>query len=523
MTVSWRRMQKRRGEDEEGVSRRLNFSIRSGALDEKVAALECLAFLFSTQGAALAPYIDRCCVVMDEVMDFMHGRVREAVTAAMFDLLQWYHKVYPIPAPIKGQVMQIPPDHVKVLHFLMPTQVQRLSEEDEREVVKALLELIEACIRLYGWAALKDCQKPLLKQLLVLLKEKAPCQRPTDDEGEDTAHDVVLDHTCEVITALALTGGAALYSPTFNTHAPLLLQFTQGHREPSTRGMAIGTLAELGQELGWEGLGQWVTRITEVAVKGMEDVSIEVRRNATFCVAILVTAGGAAMVPHWPAIIQAVEKLLQPPTPGMYGRIEGGSGGHRADSKEERKEERRVEHEERFSQEDYLGCRDNAASVLARLLTSASAMQGGAGVAFDRLMGLMLQVLPLTVDQQEAGAVYGGLMGLYRTVPQAMGAYTGRILQVLAGVMGHPEVDVAVQRDIVAFCKAMMEANREAVEQVVGGMGEGERERFIKFVVAGGEVEGKKETTPLATMIHQGPSSSHALTNGVNGHASTSR
>ena len=508
-------------EDEEAMARRLNFSIRTGALDEKVAALECLSFILSTQTMALAPFVDRVALVMEDLLDFMHPSVREAVTTAAFDWMQWHHRVYPVSAPVKGQLMTLTPEHSKVLEFIMPTQAKRLAEEDDREVSKAMLELIEAAIRLYGFAALRDCHKPLQKQLLLLLKEKATCQRPTDDEGDEevSEHDVVLDHTCEVLAALAQVGGAELYGPMLKEHAPLLLKFTEAGREPSSRGMAIGCFAEIGQEVGWTGLGQWVERVVKVAVRGMEDVSMEVRRNSTFCVAILITAGGAAMTAQWPAIISAVEKLMLPPTPGMYGRQGGGAkaeGGHRVDSKEEKKEERLVEQEQRVTDEDHIGCRDNAASVLARLLATASALNALPSVPFDRLLALLLQVLPLTVDQQEAKPVYSALIGLYRTAAPQMAPYTPRVLHVMAQVFGNPEVDVAVQRDMIAFCQALMEGNREAVERVVGEMGEKERERFIKFVVHSAEVEGKKEGPAHAVMAGV---PSHAQANGhTSGH-----
>ena len=511
-------------EDEEAMTRRLNFSIRTGALDEKVAALECMSFILSTQTAALAPYVERLALVMSELLDFMHASVREAVTTAVFDWMQWHHRVHPIAAPVKGEVMALTPEHSRVLEFVMPVQVRRLAEEDDREVAKAILELIEAAIRIYGFAALRDCSKPLQKQLLLLLKEKSTCQRPTDDEGEEEEvgeHDVVLDHTCEVLAALAQVGGPVLYGPMLKEHAPLLLKFTEVGREPSSRGMAIGCFAEIGQEVGWAGLGQWVDRVVKVAVRGMEDASLEMRRNSTFCTAILISAGGAAMTQQWPAIIAAVEKLMQPPTPGMYGRQDEGKSGSaqpRVDSKEERKEERLLEHEARVRDEDYIGCRDNAASVLARLLATASTLNLLPTLPFDRLLTLLLQVLPLTVDQQEAKPVYSALIGLYRTAAPQMAASTPRVLQVMAQVFGHPDVDVAVQRDMIAFCRALMEGNREAVERVVGEMGEKERDRFVRFVVQQAEPEGKKEGPAHAAMAAP---PTHAQTNGfANGNTS---
>ena len=514
---------------DEAVMRRLNYSIRSGALDEKVSALACLSFIFATQTAPLRPFIDRCCVVLEEMLDFQHGRVREAATTAIFDLLQWHHRVFPLDKPVKGQLMaQLPEPHSRVLQYVMPTQVRRLEEEDEREAVRLILELIEACILLYGFTALRDCRQPLQKQLLLLLKEKAACQRPTDDEEDALAeHDVVLDCTCEVVGALAKTGGA-LYLPMLKEHAPLLLRFTEPGREPSTRGMAIGCWADMVQELGAEpGMRPWLDRVTAVALRGMEDVSVEVRRNSTFCTAALISNTGQRMTQHYHAVIASVEKLMLPPAAGQYvvaGAAPGAETKDGGDSKEERKEERRHQHEQRVSEEDYLGCRDNAASVVVRMLVAAAAQGLLPSLPLPRLLSLLSNTLPLQVDQQEAAAVYGGLISLYREHAAVVADFTPRLLCVFAEVFGHPDVDTAVQRDMVAFCRQLMTGgNSEWTQRVLQQeMTDRQRQQFVSFVVDGAELSAKQQHSKAAANGHSAatphPSAAHAASR-VNGHA----
>ena len=394
-------------DDEEDVMRTVNFSVRSGALDEKVAALECMSFLFTTQTASLQPYIERCSVALDELCEFLHPRVREAAGTALFDMVQWHHRVYPIDPPVKGQLMTLPPEHVAVLQLVMKPSVKRLSEEDDRGVARSLLEVIETCVRLYGFTAVNECPKELSKQLQLLLKEKAFCQRPSDDQSEDADladHDVVLDSTTEVLSALALTGGP-LYLPMLKEHAPLLFKFTTKDREPTSRAMALGAFAEISKEVGSDGMAPFLNKLVPLAVRGMEDISIEVRRNATYCCAVLITVCGQPMVQHYPAITRSVEKLMQVPTAGMYNR-EAANGStqqqHRTDSKEERKEEKRLEAEERVSEVDFLGCRDNAASVIVRMLNAAATLNLINSLPLQQLFTTLFNALPLQIDQQEA-------------------------------------------------------------------------------------------------------------------------
>ena len=475
-------------DDEEDVMRTVNFSVRSGALDEKVAALECMSFIFTTQTAPLQPYIERCSVVLDELSEFLHPRVREAAGTALFDMVQWHHRVYPIDPPVKGQLMVLPAEHGKVLKLVMQPSVKRLSEEDDRGVARSLLEIIETCIRLYGFTAVNECPKELSKQLQLLLKEKGYCQRPSDDQSEDadvSDHDVVLDSTTEVLSALALTGGP-LYVPLLKEHAPLLFKYTNKDREPTSRAMALGALAEIAKEVGNDGMAPYLGKLVPLAIKGMEDISIEVRRNATYCVAVLTTVCGQPMVQHYPHITRSVEKLMQVPAAGMYSRDSANGGAqhqHRVDSKEERKEEKRLEAEERVSEEDFLGCRDNAASVIVRMLNAAASLNILQSLPLASLFTTLFNALPLQIDQQEARAVYGGLIGLYQHHAAIIAPWTPQVLTAFAAVFGHPDVDASVQHDMVAFCGALMHNNRESVEQVVQAMPEKNRQQFVRFVV----------------------------------------
>ena len=475
-------------DEDEDVMRTVNFSVRSGALDEKVAALECMSFIFTTQTTPLQPYVDRCGIVLDELSNFLHPRVREASGTALFDLVQWHHRVHPIDPPVKGQLMTLPAEHTKVLELVMQPSVARLAEEEDRGVARSLLEIIETCIRLYGFTAVDECPKELGKQLVLLLKEKAYCQRPSDDQSDDadvSDHDVAIDSTTEVLSALALTGGP-LYLPMLKEHAPLLFKFTHKDREPSSRAMAIGSLAEIAKEVGSDGMAPYLGKLVPLALKGMEDISIEVRRNATYCVAVLITVCGQPLVQHYSAITRSVEKLMQVPSAGTYSRdaVNGNSQPqHRVDSKEERKEERRLEAEERVSEEDFLGCRDNAASVIVRMLNAAAQLGLIESLPLPALLTTLFNALPLQIDQQEARAVYGGLIALYQHHATLIAPWTPQVLTAFAGVFGHPDVDASVQHDMVAFCVALMDSNRHSVEAVVAAMPDKHRQQFVRFVV----------------------------------------
>lgn len=501
-------------DDEEDVMRTVNFSVRSGALDEKVAALECMSFIFTTQTTPLQPYIERCSIVLDELSGFLHPRVREATGTALFDMVQWHHRVHPIDPPVKGQLMTLPAEHSAVLKLAMEPSVRRLSEEEDRGVARSLLEILETCIRLYGYTAVNECPKELAKQLQLLLKEKSYCQRPSDDQSDDadlSDHDVVIDSTTEVLSALALTGGP-LYLPMLKEHAPLLFKFTNKDREPTSRAMAIGALAEIAKEVGSDGMAPYLGKLVPLAIRGMEDISIEVRRNATYCVAVLITVCGQAMVQHYPAIIRSAEKLMQVPAAGMYTRDGSSAQQHRVDSKEERKEEKRLEAEDRVSEEDFLGCRDNAASVIVRMINAAATLNLLSTLPLPTLFTTLFNALPLQIDQQEARAVYGGLIALYQHHAALIAQWTPQVLTAFAGVFGHPDVDASVQHDMIAFCAALMANNRESVEQVVAGMPEKNRQQFVRFVVE----QQQLATKPAGAGVVNG---SRTVTMNGNGHA----
>lgn len=95
-----------------------------------------------------------------------------------------------------------------------------------------------------------------------------------------------------------------------------------------------------------------------------------------------------------------------------------------------------------FSAEEEDAVKDNAAGSVGRLVSAAGA-QGGqdAQVPLDRVVPVLLSVLPLREDQEEAGVVYGCLLDLLAAEHHVLAPSITALLSVFARVL--PNYDVA--------------------------------------------------------------------------------
>lgn len=443
--------------DEDELLNRVSIKIRSGALDEKVAAISCLAAFAEHVGIAFMPYLEKVLPYLDELSEYPHASIRHFVVGAYDEFLMMMNRYFPSPPFQPGQIVPMHPKTKELADMLVPNLILRLSEEEVKTVAAAACDALVNCLDKFGLACLPpdkqgESQEDFVNELLVnFLQEKGECQRfaeGDEDDQEELDHDeVLIDSVTDLVAAMAKAKGPA-FAPVFQHMFRPLMAFNSEKKPEPSRSMAIGCFAEVAQEIG-AGATVYLEEIMPQLLAGMHSTNVGIRRNSAFGVGVMCQVTGAACNQYYPAILTALQPLCNLP----------------AELKDEY---------------HHLACRDNAISAIAKLVTAGVSM---GNLPLGDIVPLFLSGLPLQVDIPEGKWTYPTLINLFQYAPAIMGPHMPKVISVFAECLGQEALDENVKRQMVAFCMSLMQQNpqnKAALEAVVGQLSEELRQSFVQ-------------------------------------------
>jgi len=508
-------------EDEEGAGtdsddsdaddeRKQRVIIRSGALDEKISALNTVTTILPlVRTADFAPYVRApggrdVCTALWELSEYPHPYIRSANAQAIRELLLWFHRAYPPPKQwVAGECVPLHPECAEKVLELTKLLLERMDDEDDLQCAAEACDGLGEVLQHYGPVVLqqtllvgdederKEVAAPahLLWLLLRFLNEKAPSQIPEDDEDEDDEedaenkeggeagpsreiadHDFVLQESVsDLIAILAQVMGAG-FEPGFRQMFPVMARFMKEDKQAPTKGMAIGCFAEVTHWMTQtmppnakpeqHVLLPYLPQLIAYCKQALADPSPLVRRNGAYCTGCIARIPVPVVLAEYPALLQLLAQAYHA-TSAPVDPVSGIVNGSLRD-------------------EEFLGARDNACSAIAKMITTAPQ---ACGQPMSQLIPLVLTPLPLQVDFNEAKSVYPALMSLYRTHSAEVTPHTGRVVEIFAQVFGNPDVDTALQRDIIAFCKALLQQAPQQMEQVYAKLTPKDQTAFKRFVI----------------------------------------
>lgn len=480
-------------DDDDDDERMQRVIIRSGALDEKIAALNAITtiiplvrtedFKLYVRGNNAAGNNHDVFTALWELSEYPHPYIRSANVQSMRELLLWFHRaVPPVRKWTQGENVPLAAEVKDMVEELALMLVERMDEEDDRGCVAEACDALGEVLQKYGPVVLEQPitigeknsqQVPLPKHLLDLiirfLQEKAPSQIPEDVDDDDRTeiedHDFVLmESVSDLIAILAEVMGPS-FEAGFRLMFPLIERFLKPEKQAPTKGMAVGLLAEVVHWLTVPGatshpLVEYLPKLMHFAQAALQDPSPLVRRNASFL------TGNLALVPHpltqqaYPTFLQLLAGVYTPPS----GPVDPASGIVNGSLKDE----------------EFLGARDNACSAISKMVATSPQ---ACGQPMSALIDLMLSALPLQCDFNEAKFVYPTLMNLYRTHAGDITPHTDRVISVFSQVFGNPDVDTAVQKDMIAFCKELVRQAPAELERVFAKLPTAQQTAFKQFVI----------------------------------------
>jgi hypothetical protein len=196
-------------DDDESLAR-TRFTIRTGALDEKVAAIETLGIICTAVGEPVMPYLEKIVVELDELTEYPHNFIREAVLKCFNDIFGLCFTVFPNQTkPTPGVATPMHPTTAAICAKIVPLLIQRMREDEEKEVVAAACEAMYEVCKNFGLGVIQNHIDELFSVILELAAEKSCCQTAyEEDDPENTEHDeVLIDSVTDVIGVLATIVG----------------------------------------------------------------------------------------------------------------------------------------------------------------------------------------------------------------------------------------------------------------------------------------------------------------------------
>jgi len=510
--------------------RKHRFVIRSGALDEKCATLHCVTTLLPIiKTEDMRRFVQASggrdiVTAAWELSEYPHPFIRAANVQMTRELILWFHRACPPPRKwSQGESVPFATETLKKqVHRLVMLLLERLDDDDDRQTAAEAADALGEALQTWGLTILdqpwnhaadfddddeEDLAKAaaaakngtnlprtsalehLFKLLLRFINEKAPCQLLMDEESEEASgveeiqdHDFVLMESVSDLIAILPQVMGPMFEPAWRKLFPAMQRFLRPDKQAPTKGMAIGCFAEV---LHWltplppastsaapptqqqlaamaesHVLAPYFPQFLQFALAALADPSPLVRRNGSFCSGCLIA------IPH-PIILQAYPQLLQG-LRGVYmphnGPVDPVAGVEKGS----------------VANEEFLAARDNATSAICRILATAPQ---ASGASFQQLLEIVLDGLPLQCDFDESKHAYPILMNLYRTHPNEIAPYTGRVITIMSAVFGNPDVDTAIQRDIIAFCKALTQQAPQEMEKIFATLTPHLQGQFKKFIL----------------------------------------
>ncbi|XP_002717962.1 importin-4 [Oryctolagus cuniculus] len=384
-------------EEDDDDSEISGYSVENAFFDEKEDACAALGEISVNTSVAFLPYMDSAFEEVFRLLECPHLNVRKAAHEALGQFCCALHKACQrCPSEPNTAALQA------ALARVVPSYMQAVSREQERQVVMAVLEALTGVLRGCGALTLQPPGRlaELCTTLKAVLQRKTACQDPEEEEEEEeeqAEYDaMLLEHAGEAIPALAAAAGGDAFAPFFAGFLPLLLCKTKQGCSVAEKSFAVGTLAESIQGLG-SASAQFVSRLLPVLMSTAREADPEVRSNAIFGLGVLAEHGGRPAQEHFPKLLGLLLPLLA------------------------RERQDRV--------------RDNICGALARLLMASPTRKPE-----PQVLAALLHALPLKEDLEEWVTIGHLFSFLYQSSPDQVVDVAPELLRICSVTLAENKI-----------------------------------------------------------------------------------
>ncbi|XP_005377086.1 PREDICTED: importin-4 [Chinchilla lanigera] len=377
--------------EEEDDSEISGYSVENAFFDEKEDTCAALGEISMNTSVAFLPYMESIFEEVFKLLECPHLNVRKAAHEALGQFCCALHKAcQSCPSEPNNAALQA------VLARVIPSYMQAVNGERERQVVMAVLEALTGVLRSCGALTLQPPGRlaELCSMLKAVLQRKVACQDTNEEEEDDDQAEydaMLLEHAGEAIPALAAAAGGDTFAPFFAGFLPFLLCKTKQSCTVAEKSFAVGTLAESIQGLG-AASAQFVSRLLPVLLSSAREADPEVRSNAIFGLGVLAEFGGQPAQDHFPKLLGLLLPLL--------------------------------------ARERHDRVRDNICGALARLLMASPAKKPE-----PQVLAALLHALPLREDLEEWVTIGHLFSFLYQSNPDQVVDVAPELLRICSLIL----------------------------------------------------------------------------------------
>jgi len=134
-------------DDDEGIdnSKRYRYSIMSGYLDEKLAALQAIAALFKHCGPAMETHYEKAVDSLESLSEYMHESVRVMALLAYDDLLKGAFQTWP-----SRNESELHPMCADIVKVVFPTLTTNVLLDTDKQAASVACDVLSRAIKMFG-------------------------------------------------------------------------------------------------------------------------------------------------------------------------------------------------------------------------------------------------------------------------------------------------------------------------------------------------------------------------------------
>ncbi|XP_045306460.1 importin-4 [Leopardus geoffroyi] len=413
-------------EEEEEDSEISGYSVENAFFDEKEDTCAALGEISVNTSVAFLPYMETVFEEVFKLLECPHLNVRKAAHEALGQFCCALHKACQS-CPLEPNTAALQ----TALARVVPSYMQAVNVERERQVVMAVLEALTGVLRSCGPLALQPPGRlgELCNMLKAVLQRKIACQDTDEEEEEEDQAEydaMLLEHAGEAIPALAAAAGGDAFAPFFAGFLPLLLCKTKQGCTVAEKSFAVGTLAESIQGLGGAS-AQFVSRLLPVLLSTAREADPEVRSNAIFGLGVLAEHGGRPAQEHFPKLLGLLLPLL--------------------------------------ARERHDRVRDNICGALARLLMASPTRKPE-----PQVLAALLHALPLKEDLEEWVTIGHLFSFLYQSSPDQVVDVAPELLRICSLILADNKIPPDTKAALLLLLTFLARQHTDSFHSALGSL-----------------------------------------------------
>ncbi|XP_027970574.1 importin-4 [Eumetopias jubatus] len=425
-------------EEDEEDSEISGYSVENAFFDEKEDACAALGEISVNSSVAFLPYMESVFEEVFKLLECPHPDVRKAAHEALGQFCCALHKACQS-CPSGGSTAALQ----AALARVVPSYVQAVSGERERQVVMAVLEALTGVLRGCGPLALQPPGRlaELCGVLKAVLQRKTACQDTDAEEEEEEEGEQVRAPDAQWGQAvwgdvrragmgsgpgLGLGEPGLLKGCPSRTRSPNLPPHQKQGCTVAEKSFAVGTLAESIQGLGGTS-AQFVSRLLPVLLSTAREADPEVRSNAVFGLGVLAEHGGRPAQEYFPKLLGLLLPLL--------------------------------------ARERHDRVRDNICGALARLLM-ASPMRKPE----PQVLAALLHALPLKEDLEEWVTIGHLFSFLYQSSPDQVVDVAPELLRICSLIVAENKIPPDTRASLLQLLTFLARQHTDSFHSALGSL-----------------------------------------------------